>query len=349
MNTIVGLFEDRMQAQRARLALEAASIPAADIMLDEEAAPDAAESRQGLWESLKETFGFGEDRGYYEEGIRRGHALVSVRAEDARLGQVEDILSEHGALDIDERAQQWRDSGWKGPEPVQHATARGSSPAGEEGTMPVVEEELRVGKRGVRGGRVRVYREVTEAPVQETIRLRDETVRVERRPADRPATGEPGVFQNETIEMMESHEEPVVTKQARVVEEVDVRKDVQERDETIRDTVRRSDVRVEREGAAGAAGASGAMDDDTEFRQHWTTHYGSGSVPYEQYGPAYRFGAQFTSGANAESADWTQIEPEARRSWEARSQGTWDRMKDAVRYSWERARSRNGNTQRRAA
>lgn len=342
MNTIVGLFEDRMQAQRARLALEAASIPATDIVLNDEDPQDTAASRQGLWESLKETFGFGDDRSYYEEGLRRGHALLSVRVDDARVGQVEDMLSEHGALNIDERAQQWRDSGWKGPAPRTEGAATGAS-VGETETMPVVEEELRVGKRGVRGGRVRVYREVTEAPAQETIRLRDEAVHVERRPADRPATGEPGLFQNETIEMMESREEPVVTKQARVVEEVDVRKDVRERDETIRDTVRRSDVRVEREGAADAA------DDETDFRQHWTTHYGTGSVPYEQYGPAYRFGSQFTTGRNVESADWTQIEPEARRSWEARSQGTWDQMKDAVRYSWERARNRTGAPERRAA
>lgn len=344
MNTIVGLFEDRMQAQRARLALEAASIPANDMALNENDTQDEAASRHGMWESLKEAFGFGEDRDSYEEGLRRGHALLTVRVDDERVGQVEDILSEHGALDIDERVKQWRDSGWKGPQPVSEAAPRGTGSAAEAETMPVVEEELRVGKRGVRGGRVRVYREVSEAPVQETIRLRDEAVHVERRPADRPATpGEPGLFQNETIEMMESHEEPVVTKQARVVEEVDVRKDVQERDETIRDTVRRSDVRVERENAGGA------MEDDTDFRRHWTTHYGTGSVPYEQYGPAYRFGSQFTSGANVESADWTHIEPEARRSWEATSQGTWDQMKDAVRYSWERARNRRGEAKRRAA
>ncbi len=343
MNTIVGLFEDRIQAQRARAALEAAAIPTGDISLGNDGAEGATPSEPGVWESLKQAFGFGEDSGYYEEGLRRGHALLSVRVNDARASQVEEILSAHGALDIDERAKQWRESGWTGPAPVSEAAAPAAS-AGEAATMPVVEEEVRVGKRGVRGGRVRVYREVTEAPVQETIRLRDESVHVERRPADRPATGEPGVFQDETIEMMESHEEPIVSKQARVVEEVDVRKDVQERDETVRDTVRRSDVRVERDDTAGAA-----VDDETDFRRHWTAHYGSGSVPYEQYGPAYRFGAQFTSGRNVESADWTHIEPDVRRSWETRSPGTWDQVKDAVRYAWERARTRRPVSGRRAA
>ena len=61
----------------------------------------------------------------------------------------------------------------------------------EDGTeaIPIVEEQLRVGKRQVAGGRVRVRSYVVETPVQEQVTLRDETVRVERRPVDRPAHG----------------------------------------------------------------------------------------------------------------------------------------------------------------
>jgi uncharacterized protein (TIGR02271 family) len=183
--------------------------------------------------------------------------------------------------------------------------------------------------------------------VQETIRLRDEEVRVERRPVDRPATAETGLFQNETIEMVETDEEPVVSKQARVVEEVAIHKDVRERDETVRDTVRRADVRVEREGAGAQTGTAMSADDD--FRRHWTTNYGAVGIPYEQYGAAYRFGSTFAGGRNVESSDWTQLEPEARRQWEAQNQGSWEQFKDAVRYAWERGKQKVSGSERRAA
>src|SRR5688572_22370717 len=74
-------------------------------------------------------------------------------------------------------------------------------------------------------------------------------IRVERRRVDRPLTGTPGhVFEEQTIELTESAEEPVVQKQARVVEEVTIGKDVHEREETIRDKALRTDVEVERSG-----------------------------------------------------------------------------------------------------
>jgi stress response protein YsnF len=73
-------------------------------------------------------------------------------------------------------------------------------------------------------------------------------VEVERRSVDRPATGaDQALFQERTIEATESAEEAVVTKEARVVEEVVVRKEAEERVQTVRDTVRRTDVEVEDE------------------------------------------------------------------------------------------------------
>jgi uncharacterized protein (TIGR02271 family) len=114
-------------------------------------------------------------------------------------------------------------------------------------SIPVVEEELRVGKREVERGGVRVRTGIEERPVEEQVRLREEHVNVERRPVDRPATeadirraAQPG-----TIEVRERAEEPVVQKQARVVEEVVVGKDVEQRTETVRDSVRRTDVEIE--------------------------------------------------------------------------------------------------------
>lgn len=111
--------------------------------------------------------------------------------------------------------------------------------------IPVVEEELQVGKREVEQGGVRVSSHVEERPVEQQVNLREEHVRVERRPVDRPVGNAEKAFQEGTIEVTEKAEVPVVAKQARVVEEVVIGKEVSERTETVRDTVRKTDVNVE--------------------------------------------------------------------------------------------------------
>jgi uncharacterized protein (TIGR02271 family) len=118
----------------------------------------------------------------------------------------------------------------------------------EEVTVPVVEEDLAIGKREVERGHVRIYSRVTAQPVEEAVRLREEKVTVERRPVDRPATeADFAAAGKDVIEMTEKAEEPVINKRARVVEEVVVHKDVTEHTETVRGTERHTDVDVQRE------------------------------------------------------------------------------------------------------
>jgi len=342
-NTVVGFFEDAAKAERARSELVALDIPSADIQIYDRSssgltdAVESSPSEKGYWESFKEALGFGSaDEAYYQEGIKWGGTLVSVRADDSRIEAIADVMDRNGAVDIDKQSLQWKESGW---------TGGASQPAGtaEAGVaIPVVEEELKVGKRDVQRGGVRVYRYVTEQPVQETITLRDETVRVERQPADRPVTGNVDLFKEETIELSEVDEEPVVSKQARVVEEVTIFKDVEEHAATIRDTVRRTDVNVEQ---LSGESPSASLDNDEEYRRHWSGNYGGTGLSYAQYGPAYRFGSQLSSGQHR---DWAGLESDARITWEAKNPGTWDKVKDAVRYSWERGQ-RNLGGQRKAA
>ena len=115
-----------------------------------------------------------------------------------------------------------------------------------EAAIPVVKEELEVGKREVQGGGVRVESKVTERPVEAQINLREETVKVERRPVDRPASaGDLGAFKEGSFEVTEKREVPVVSKEAKVVEEVVVGKQATERTETVKDVVHETDVKVE--------------------------------------------------------------------------------------------------------
>ncbi|WP_018615552.1 YsnF/AvaK domain-containing protein [Segetibacter koreensis] len=112
--------------------------------------------------------------------------------------------------------------------------------------IPIIEENIEVGKREVRTGGVRVRSRIVERPVEESVRLREERVNVERNTVDRPATSaDLENFKERDIEMVERAEVPVVNKEARVVEEVSIGKEVEERKETIQDTVRKTEVDVE--------------------------------------------------------------------------------------------------------
>jgi uncharacterized protein (TIGR02271 family) len=112
--------------------------------------------------------------------------------------------------------------------------------------IPIIEESLQVGKKEVETGGVRLRSRIIEKPVEESLRLREERVRVERKAVDRPASpSDLTNFQEGTIEMTETSEIPVVSKEARIVEEISLGKEVEHREETIRDTVRKTEVDIE--------------------------------------------------------------------------------------------------------
>ena len=116
---------------------------------------------------------------------------------------------------------------------------------------------MNVGKRVVEQGHVRVRVYTVEHPVQEGVTLREQRVAVERRPVDRPASSVPGeAFKDRTIDVTTHREEPVIAKEARVKEEVVVRQEADQRTETVRDTVRHTEVEVEDDRAKARAPAS---------------------------------------------------------------------------------------------
>jgi uncharacterized protein (TIGR02271 family) len=132
-----------------------------------------------------------------------------------------------------------------------------SGSVGNEEVIPVAEEELRIGKRDVSHGRVRVRSYVVETPVSEQVSLREENVHIERRPADRAISGNEQLFQDRTIDLEERAEEAVVSKDARIREELVISKDVNQRTETVSDTVRRTEVEVDDERVGGTGTGSG--------------------------------------------------------------------------------------------
>ncbi len=197
----------------------------------------------------------------YAEHVGRGGTLLTVRADDAMAPQVEYIL-EHGQAPVA--------AGTAAPvvaAPLVAAPAAPvAAPVGVAATAPVsgdklqvIKEDLVVGKREVEQGAVRVTSRVVETPVEEQVRLQEERVVVDRRPVNRPLTGVAAdAFRERTLTATARSEEAVVGKEARVVEEIGLRKEASERVETVRDTVRETKVDVEQvPGAAGTTGMSG--------------------------------------------------------------------------------------------
>ena len=171
--------------------------------------------------------GFDEDDAKgYAQAARSGKTLVVAQAPDQKIDQAVAIIERH--------------------------ETEGGEASKEQGeTVQEVEEELSVGKRKAATGGVRVTTNVSERPVEETVTLREEKVSAERKPADRALSPEEAeaAFQGKTVELLATSEEAVVSKQARVVGEVAVGKSVDEREETVKDTVRRTEVEVEEIGA----------------------------------------------------------------------------------------------------
>jgi uncharacterized protein (TIGR02271 family) len=326
--TVIGLFDDPRQAQHIVHALVDDGFRREDIrtLTRPEEASVGTLSAHGVPEAEAQA---------YADAVRRGGALVLVDTADERADRAVAIMERSPTVDRETRtgAEAARERGRAGTREVETGDVK----------VPVVEEELQVGTRQVQRGGVRLYTRVTERPVEETVRLRDETVHVERRPVDRPATEADFAAAKEgTLEVTETDEEAVARKHARVVEEVVVSKEQEERPETVRDTVRRTEVEVEPVGAEAARGARGFETFETDFRHHYTTTFASGgqSQAYERWAPGYRYGYELANDPRYAGRDWTALEPEARRGWEAQQKGTWEEFKDTVRYAWEKVRGR---------
>lgn len=301
----------------------------------------------GLIGALLE-LGIPEDKAKnYAEGVRRGGTLVVVKTSDDQANTAVDIMNRFNPVDFERRATQWegytgqsldQDAAPYTPQEIEMERSRYDRDIRDrdEDTLEVVEEELRVGKRPVETGGVRIHTYVTEESVSETVNLRQEHVDVERRRVDRPATeADLNAFEEGTFEVTETGEEPVVEKRARVVEEVEVHKDIEEHPEEIRETLRRKNVDVEEIRNQGRMDMSGYDEYEPFFRSHYESSLSTSGYSYDDYQPAYRYGYDLASSDRYRGRSWNEIEREARRDWEQRHRGSaWEEFKDAVHQGW---------------
>ena len=366
-HSVVGVYDEYSDAQAAVQALVADGFQRSNIQLSNE--DDAATTGSTTTASTQKDSGggisgffrslFGSEQNPYHdtyaESARRGSYVLTVQArDDDEADRATDIMNRFDPVDVDERASYWKQQGWsrydasaprytddeirKERSTWQSTRGTGTDTGAtttDQTRIPVVEEELKVGKREVQRGGVRVFRRMTEKPVHEQVQLREERVRVERHAVDKPATeADMAAFKEGSVELRETAEEAVVSKSARVVEEVVVGKEVTQRTQDVNDTVRRTEVEVEQLGASGTT-------DDNDFRRHWQSTYGTSGGRYEDYDAAYRYGSTMAGSERYKNYQWNDVEPQLRTDWESSHPGsTWDKVKDAVRYGAERVTGR---------
>ncbi|AWL03208.1 YsnF/AvaK domain-containing protein [Massilia oculi] len=367
-HTLVAVFDNRTDAQRAYDQLLSSGFSRSSVRLsDASPASGGATTAEGIGTGIKHFFQdlFGDEHKHhasrYEGALARGQHVVTLSADS--LPEVEraaDVVEAFGPVDVEEHSEgvatpgalhkdaASRQGAMRGGAPssqsaaghlqggasgasLQRATATGA-------TIPVVEEQLRVGKREVQRGGMRIFSRIVETPVHETIGLREEHVDVQRRKVDQPISpSDVAAFREQTIEMRESAEEAVVEKSARITEEVSIGKEVSERQQQIDDTVRHTEVDVERLGVAMG-------DQESYYREHFRLTYGASGGAYDDYAPAYLYGSQVAGSGKYAGRQWDEIEPELRTDWESRHRGvsTWEKMKAAVRHGWDRMTGHHG-------
>lgn len=288
--TVTALYDTRQEAEAARQRLSSAiSIERINII-------DKDSGNGGDGRSLNNLYMSNDDRHAYGEGLRRGGFLLCAEVESGEdHDRIISLLEESSSVDLEERQQNWQKEGWA---PFSGQTsgqtsgatggtaqsaigggAKGSGNVVEEEHIPIVEEELRVGKREVTRGGARVRSYVREVPVEEQVTLREEHVSVERRPVQQQqgvqsTQNAEDLLQDREIEMRETAEEAVVQKVASVREEVVVRKTAEEHTEQVRDTVRHTEVEVdEGKGDRSAFGSFGSGENRTSGSEAGKTDF----------------------------------------------------------------------------
>ena len=300
--TITALYDSRREAESARERLSSA-VDVSNVDIHEQSSSETGASSSGSGEHrswFEKLFLSDDDRETYGEGLRRGNFLLTAQVDDEEnADRIIQLLEETNAVDVDERSQSWRSEGWQ-PQSRESSSFGGSGTAAlggasgettgyasgdyqdrdrtsetgervvDEERIPIVQEELQIGKREVERGGARIRSYVRETPVNEQVHLREENVEIERRPVNETLSSSDlnrgDLLQDREIEMRATGEEAVVAKEAHVNEEVVVRKTESEHTENVQDTVRHTEVDVDEGSDRGAFGFD--KDRDSETLRH---------------------------------------------------------------------------------
>lgn len=278
-HTVVGLFNNRSNAGAATVELVQKGFLRENIDVSNRRIGDSSTqitvSETNVGESISNFFNslFGGDKQSartYANAASNADAIITVHVDSPeRAMEAAEILDRHGAIDIDAASEQHNQQNFDRQNYNQQnfaaqnyqqnfadvPTATGATttnPVNNQAvdnqvqTIPVIEEQLEVGKQIVERQGARLRSRIIEKPVEANLRLREEHIVVNRRAVNREVTdADLQNFREGELVITEHAEVPVIGKQARVVEEIVIGKNVTEHVETVHDTIRRSEVEVE--------------------------------------------------------------------------------------------------------
>ena len=137
----------------------------------------------------------------------------------------------------------------KAPSKAQAKSASSTAKAGDDVEVALHEEQVKVGKRTVDAGSVRLRKVIRTEIVNQPVEVRHEDFVVERVTADQVHAGTAtSDFQDETIDVPLSREEVVFSKEAHVTGAVRLNKTSTSETQNVSETVRKEDVEVLRDG-----------------------------------------------------------------------------------------------------
>jgi stress response protein YsnF len=268
--TLVAAFDTKELATAAVNALKAGGFHSDDISVFDHSrlkvgkdVVGTAPKQAGLWQWL-----FGNDLNLYEaqvygSTIDDGGTVVAVRVPSDQVAQASGILDLHHPIDVHDRAV----TGNVAPSAQVETAAKSIAavPLAKQQTVAVTpklaevhgdtlrlaEEQLQVGKKMVETGRTRVRRFTTERDIAQDVTLHEEHAELLRKAISQPSELTDVDWADSALEVIETKEQALVNKTARIVEEISLRKKGDDHVETIHEKLRRQQAEVEQVDATG--------------------------------------------------------------------------------------------------
>lgn len=323
-HTVVGVFHEVDAAEQAAREIQQqgfspGQVHITDSALNRTSGEQLGGDDEGLFSGVRrffdELFGNDEharDADEYTEAVRRGKAVVAVDVDsddESRVAAARQALRAAGAVDIEEQAEQWRQSGWTGrsdvgervghdfdtPAPVRDERTRELFPGDDtHDTRDVAAEQSR-GRRVFSEDGVRVYSyQEARIAAQESLEARNSL-----RTDEAMLSADP----------LHPHE----------------------------DALRPHDP-LRGDLLDDGLGTSRSWEEAAPaYRRDWESRYGSTGGAWDDWVPAYRYGHGLGADDRYRGRAWDDIEGEIQRDWEHRYPGSaWQRFKDAVRHAWDR-------------
>lgn len=334
-HTVIGLFDTYSQAEAARdtlvqtgfaretIELQANPEPSVGSATGEVAGSGVLANIERFLSSLFSTSSRAPETARYAEAVRRGAVLVCVSAaSESHAELARNTLTRLGATDIGERSPDWdtqqeasRDHSILdelGIGAVTPGTPHTSSTAAPGVAMPGATTPASTARAAAAEPHYPAPLMGTDAEPFVPPPLAERPVRDPvNEPVDDPLVGDAG---RSAIAAGSMPGSGAILQPSEVVSEA----------------------------GQPTAGLGGQMPNEyleyeEDFRAHYDEQYSAENARYEDYVPAYRYGAEIAQDERYRDRPWDDVEPEARRHWETTSpDSTWERFKLAVRHGWER-------------